>query len=357
MTAAGIRSDAQAWHALGEADRAEWRAKARSDNAVSKGSLLARTQEAPPTIAASGLAPEHEYELDPPSGPWSIASARGKYPIHLGVIEEQQRIANMIETERMWNATWEPKIKAAKDVPSTTSSDGPISAAAAETPKNCEDVVAAMLRIVRYSLKYGVETDSPLGMLFEFRDGESETSKYAFVSHYQSLDKVDFEAEFLRMQPIHEAELPELSFNRTVSPGTEQPLLDISTERDFVVSLVREQSEPRVWDVYNLSWTVLNIRPRAGLGWYAWCQALFVFQERSLLASGLLASGLRAVVFSLLVFLASVRSSLHLRSTLRSALWLGWAGPIASWPLALPIGLWSCRHWLPVTPVNFSSRV
>ena len=264
--------ETRSWHELTQAERAEWRAKARSKNTLCKGALLARTQETLPAIAASGLAAsglalEHEHELDPPCGPWNIASARGKYPLHVGAIAEQQSIANMIETERMWNATWEPKITATKDVPSITLVDGPISTAAAETPKNCEDIVAAMLRIVRYSLKYGVETDSPLGMLFEFRDGETKTSKYAFVSHYQSLETVNFEAEFLRMQPIHEEELPELSFNRIVSPGTEQPLLDISTERDFVVSLVRGQSEPRVWDVYNLSWTVLNMRPRAALGW------------------------------------------------------------------------------------------
>ena len=55
-----------------------------------------------------------------------------------------------------------------------------------------------------------------------------------------------------------------------------------------------------------------------------------------MLASGLLASGLRAVVFSFLVSLASVRSSFHLRiyGGLWALAWLGWAYSLLACGLA-----------------------
>ena len=256
------------WQALPEAKKAQWRAKAIARNKLAKGKLLAVTEP-----AASGLAGDGACDPDPPCGPWNIASLSGKYPLHVSVIEAMQQATNMPGHEAQWNAKWAPKIKAAAGFPSTMPFDGPTTA---ETPEHLQAVVAEMLKLVRFSLKYDVGAgqsdlpDSSLGVLFEFRDGAER--QYGLVSHCQSLDKEEFEAEFLRMRPIGEcdlAELPVLSFVGDVGPSKQQ-LFDIATERDFVLSLVHGQAEPHMWELHKLSWTVLIVEPRA----WGWRQAV-----------------------------------------------------------------------------------
>jgi hypothetical protein len=208
----------EAWANLDESERCNYEARAahKRNVAKSRGSQL-------------DLYIDDVQEEEPEEGPWELSSRRGFFSMHTGPIQRVMATSTMSKMYRKWRDRFEAKVLPAPEFPSTVPFDGPTRT---EIPVAHEPVVREMLEAMRLALRYSDEARDA-GLLFEFRHGDA--SVYALAGHTMHLERNQFEAELLRMDPQTETDSRDLPLvlqyvKSVAAHGAAWPSIETETE-------------------------------------------------------------------------------------------------------------------------------